>query len=321
MRFTFLGTSAGAPTLQRNVTGLALAFGEQRDWYLVDCGEATQHQLLRCRYSSSKLQAIFITHVHGDHSFGLPGLLASANMAGRTSPLTICAPEGIEEFVRAALQYTDVNELRYPLHFVRSDKPGFEFSDERLEVTSHALSHRVASFAYKFVERCVKPQLDRDKLTALNIPEGPLWGQLQHGASITLDDQSVVTPDQVHKKFHPRKVVVAGDNDKPELLDAALEDADLLIHEATFTEQILAKVGPQYQHSTAQQVAQCAQRSDLKNLVLTHFSARYQHSIEPLAAEAACCFDGNLFFARDFLCLELQRDKNLIELNEQHQPL
>ena len=266
------------PTRDRNVTALALAPEGLREWYLVDCGEGTQHQLLKTRYSAAKLRAIFITHIHGDHCYGLPGLLASAQMGGRREPLTICAPAGIAEYIEAVQRYTDVR-LSYPLNFVRSDIDGFQYRDEHFHVYSIALSHRVPSFAFQFIEQVHERTLDTEKLVALGIERGPLWGELQHGHSVQLADGRAVAPEQVcYPQREPRRVVVGGDNDKPELLIDALRNSDLLIHEATFTEDVLAKVGPQYQHSTPAQVALAAQQAQLKHLVLTHFSQRYRRS-------------------------------------------
>jgi ribonuclease Z len=320
MQFTFLGTSAGLPTRQRNVTGLALAIDQQREWYLIDCGEGTQHQLLRTRYSAAKLRAIFITHIHGDHCYGLPGLIASAQMGGRTQPLTICAPAGIEEFIEAVRRYTDLQRLTYPLHFVRSDTPEFHYDDGDMCVDSIALSHRVPSYAYRFAERVHERALDPERLAALQVPRGPAWGELQHGRAVVLEDGRHIDPQQVcQPPRRPRCVLVGGDNDRPELLDAALADCDVLIHEATFTEEVLARVGPQYQHSTPAQVAKTAQRAGLAHLVLTHFSQRYhrhnppgEHALEDLAVEARAWFSGNLVLAEDLASYELNRDRQLL---------
>lgn len=320
MRFTFLGTSAGLPTKERNVTALALAPEQQREWYLIDCGEGTQHRLLHTHYSAAKLRAIFITHIHGDHCYGLPGLIASAQMGGRKDPLTICAPAGIQEYIDAVRRYTDLTNLGYELHFVRSDEPNFYFDDGSVRVDSIALSHRVPSYAYRFVECVNERLLDPQKLAALDVPRGVLWRELQHGHSVQLEDGRHIAPEQVcHPPRAPRRIVVGGDNDKPELLIPALNDCDVLIHEATFTEDVLAKVGPRYQHSTPAQVAKAAQAVQLPHLLLTHFSQRYrrarvgnEHSIDDLFAEAKNYYSGNLLLASDLASYELTRDKQLL---------
>ncbi len=321
MIFTFLGTSAGMPTRERNVTALAIGIERERDWYLVDCGEATQHRLLQIRHGAATLRAIFITHVHGDHCFGLPGLIASANMSGRTAPLTICAPEGIEEFVRTAQRCTDMSSLNYPLQFVRSDLPDFCYCDEHVIVDNCELSHRVPSFAYRLTEIVRERHLDESLLEQYDVPRGPLWGALQRGEAVTTADGRTVAPQQVCKPQRtPRRVVVGGDNDRPELLEPLLRDCDLLIHEATFSEAVLAKVGPHYQHSTPQQVARSAERAGVPHLILTHFSQRYrrqprdgEQGIAELEAEARATYRGELFMAQDLAQFELARDHRLRE--------
>lgn len=317
MEFTFLGTSAGTPTRARNVTGLALRHGGPKHWYLIDCGEGTQHQLLRTRYSVMQLRAIFITHVHGDHSFGLPGLLASASMAGRTEPLPIIAPRPIRTFIETTLANTDSN-LSYELRFFDSEAKDFIWEDHAVRVTTAPLSHRVPCHAFVFTETNLERQLLTDKLRAAGIAAGPIWGQLQQGEDVQLEDGNMLySKDYVTVTRSPRRIVVAGDNDTPELLQDACKDAQVLVHEATYTQEVSDRVGPWPQHSSATQVARFAESVGLPNLVLTHFSSRYQfsHNTAPLIGEieeeAKAIYNGNLFLAQDFAEYRLNKDMSL----------
>ncbi|HAC28089.1 MAG TPA: ribonuclease Z [Marinobacter hydrocarbonoclasticus] len=317
MEFTFLGTSAGTPTRSRNVTGLALCLSGPKPWYLVDCGEGTQHQLMRTRYSVMQLRAIFITHIHGDHIFGLPGLLTSASMLGRTEPLDIIAPPQVRRFIDAVIENSD-SSLSYPLNFTNSEAPDFYWQDDHLGVTNVALSHRVPCRAYVFTERNLERQLQKEKLVADGIEPGPQWGDLQKGKDVLLDDGRLLrSDDYTHIPRTARKIIVGGDNDTPELLKNACQGTHVLIHEATYTQDVADRVGPWPQHSSAQQVARFAQATKLPNLVLTHFSSRYQSApggtphINQLAAEALQHYKGQLFLARDFDTYRLEKDFQL----------
>ncbi|MBY5963265.1 ribonuclease Z [Marinobacter nauticus] len=317
MEFTFLGTSAGTPTRSRNVTGLALCLSGPKPWYLVDCGEGTQHQLMRTRYSVMQLRAMFITHIHGDHIFGLPGLLTSASMLGRTEPLDIIAPPQVRRFIDAVIENSD-SSLSYPLNFINSEAPDFYWQDDHLGVTNVALSHRVPCRAYVFTERNLERQLQKEKLVADGIEPGPQWGDLQKGKDVLLDDGRLLrSDDYTHIPRTARKIIVGGDNDTPELLKDASQGTHVLIHEATYTQDVADRVGPWPQHSSAQQVARFAQATKLPNLVLTHFSSRYQSApggsphINQLAAEALQHYKGQLFLARDFDTYRLEKDFQL----------
>jgi ribonuclease Z len=317
MEFTFLGTSAGTPTRSRNVTGLALCLSGPKPWYLVDCGEGTQHQLMRTRYSVMQLRAMFITHIHGDHIFGLPGLLTSASMLGRTEPLDIIAPPQVRRFIDAVIENSD-SSLSYPLNFINSEAPDFYWQDGHLGVTNVALSHRVPCRAYVFTERNLERQLQKEKLVADGIEPGPQWGDLQKGKDVLLDDGRLLrSDDYTHIPRTARKIIVGGDNDTPELLKDACQGTHVLIHEATYTQDVADRVGPWPQHSSAQQVARFAQATKLPNLVLTHFSSRYQSApggtphINQLAAEALQHYTGHLFLARDFDTYRLEKDFQL----------
>ncbi len=314
MEFTFLGTSAGSPTRVRNVTGLALRHGGLRNWYLIDCGEGTQHQLLRTSCTLHRLRAIFITHVHGDHTYGLPGLLSTASMAGREEALSIIAPPGVRTFVETTLQATD-SKLKFPLHFFNSEEAGQVWADDAFAVSTVALSHRVPCRAFVFTEKNLPRALLTEKLQADGIAASAHWGELQRGRDVQLEDGRVLrSQDYVSITQTPRRVVVAGDNDDPPLLAEACRDAHLLIHEATYTQEVSDRVGPAPQHSSAAQVARFAESVGLPNLVLTHFSARYQfngrggHHIDEIAEEARQYYSGTLHLARDLDSYSLDRN-------------
>lgn len=302
IKLTFLGTSSGVPTLRRNVTALAVHVPKGRDWWLVDCGEATQHRLQRTPLSVHDMVGICITHVHGDHSYGLPGLLASASMTGRKRPLILIAPQAVKAWLDATLLHTELF-LTFPLIHVDVAPNQLVHQEPGLTIERHPLSHRSPSVAFRFDASKTRWHLDGALLKARGVPRGPLWGRLQAGEDVTLDDGSVLRADQVRSEHTERAVaVVGGDNDTPSLLHEACAGAQVLVHEATYTEAILQKVGPGPTHSSVQRVAQFAAQRGLPNLVLTHFSARYDNpeGMAELDDEARRYYSGNLFLASDF---------------------
>ncbi|MFK3740781.1 ribonuclease Z [Massilia sp. TN1-12] len=318
MEFQFLGTSSGTPSRARNVSGLALHSPASKGWVLVDCGEGTQHQILRTNLTLHGLQAVFITHMHGDHCYGLPGLLASAGMGNRTAPLTIVGPPPLWRFLQAVMETSEL-ALPFALDFIAiDDLPGHApFCD--FDVRATALSHRLPSWAYTFTERVLERRLDPDRLRAAAVPRGEAWGRLQRGEDVAMDDGRLVRSDDVvQTPRRPRTIVVGGDNDRPELLLEEARRADVLVHEATYTESVRLKVGPGPQHSSALMVGRMAQEAGVPHLVLTHFSPRYQERPAPgqagiadVEAEARAVYDGRLFLARDFDRYVLDKEHRL----------
>ena len=320
MNLLFLGTSSGVPTKSRNVTAIALKESMGSAWYLIDCGEGTQHQLLHTNLSMNTLRAIFITHVHGDHCYGLPGILASAGMSGRKEPVKIIAPEGIKHWLASTQMDTQLF-LPFELEFICSESlPLIEFRD--IEVTTTKLSHRVPSYAYGFVERAVEPGLNMQKLEQDGIPKGPLWGKIKKGIDIEYNGKLINSGQYLVDGHKPRKIVIAGDNDQPDLLLDACMDADVLVHEATYTKDVAAKVGPGVGHSYAELVAEFAHSVNLANLVLTHFSPRYQSdpevspSMTDIYTEAKRVYSGRLFMASDFARFKLDKSGDFSQLTE-----
>jgi len=318
MEIIFLGTSSGTPTKTRNVSAIAIRKYQAKQWSLVDCGEGTQHQILHTNLSLKNLDAIYITHIHGDHCYGLPGLLASATMAGRVEPLTLVAPHAVKLFLDTMQSYTELR-LSFDIDFIATEEHLDTIQRKDFNVQTIALSHRVPSWGYLFEEQKVEVKLDTDKLLADNIPKGALWGALQKEKEVMLEDGKIIQSKMYHlPQRKARRVVVSGDNDTPNIW-AKIKGIDLLIHEATYTEEIGKKVGKEVGHSTAKEVSIFAQNYGLKNLILTHFSPRYhddtskEGSIKEIEEEAKILYKGHLFLAHDFALYRLDKNTNYVE--------
>ncbi len=306
-RLTFLGTSSGVPTKNRNVTAVALETSLGRGWWLVDCGEATQHRLQYIPLTVHNMAGICITHVHGDHSYGLPGLLASASMTGRTRPLILIAPLAVKAWLDATMLHTELF-LPYPIVHIDVADTTLVHEAAGLRIERHHLSHRAASVGFRFAIESFKWRIDKDALLARGVAAGPAWGQILAGQDVQLADGSTLrAADFRIGKTERAAVVIGGDNDDPGLLSDACADAQLLVHEATYTEAMLQKVGPGPTHSSVQRVAQFAAARGVPNLILTHFSPRYdtREGMMELDAEARQHYAGTLFMARDFDTYEL----------------
>ncbi|CAG9297204.1 ribonuclease Z [Celerinatantimonas diazotrophica] len=315
MQLQFLGTSAGVPTRRRNVTALAVLCSQGKGWFLIDCGEGTQHQVLQTSLSLNQLQGICITHMHGDHCYGLPGLLSSAAMNGRKAPLTIIAPKGIQQWIEATALYSEFN-LGYELSFIEVNSQ-LHHRVGAVTIEAAKLSHRVPSHAYSFTEKTADFKLDVEKLIRDGVPRGPLWGQISKGISVAVNDRQISAQDYLIANHEAEKIVVGGDNDTPSLLGEICHGCQVLVHEATYTEDVALKVGSDVGHSYARLVAEFAQQAQIANLVLTHFSPRYQdhlkaaHCIDDIRHEAQQFYKGNLFLARDFATFDLDKQGQL----------
>ena len=223
-------------------------------------------------------------------------------MTGRKRPLIIIAPPAIRAWLDATLLHTELF-LTYPLTHIDVNSAQVVHQEAGLTITQHPLSHRAASVGFRFALETSKSKLDKAALLAQGVPSGPVWGQLQAGQDVLLDDgRQLRSSDFRLTKTDRAAIVVGGDNDTPALLQQACQGAQLLVHEATYTEAMLIKAGPGPTHSSVQRVAQFAASCGLPNLILTHFSARYHHhdGMAELAAEARLHYAGTLFLANDF---------------------
>lgn len=289
MRVVPLGTSSGKPTLKRNVSALAVT--REAEWLLFDCGEGTQTQIARAGLSPSRLSAIFITHLHGDHFNGLAGLLSTMGLDRRTRDLTLVGPPGMREYLDL-LEQLKVIFITYAVEIREiASPPGlitvYESSD--YVVSAGALDHRLFALGYRIDERPRSGRFDVVRARELGVPEGPEWGRLQSGEDVLLDDGSVVRPSDVLGPARAGKSVAYCLDTRPCATSAGLaQGVDLLIHEATYTEEFAAKAR-QYGHSTAAQAARTARNAGSRRLLITHFSTRFEDPA-PLLEEARAIF-------------------------------
>ncbi|MBR8836097.1 MAG: ribonuclease Z [Stigonema ocellatum SAG 48.90 = DSM 106950] len=317
MQITFLGTSSGVPTRSRNVSSIALRLPQRAEMWLLDCGEGTQHQILRSDLKISQLSRIFITHMHGDHIFGLMGLLASCGLAGNVERVDIYGPPGLNEYLQAASRYS-YTHFSYPVK-VHSISPGVIYEDDEFIVTCGLLHHRVTAFGYRVAEKDRSGRFDVEKAKVLQIPPGRIYGQLKRGETVTLPDGRVIHgADLCGPTEIGRKIAYCTDT---VYCDGAVElaqDADVLIHEATFAHQD-ADMAFQRLHSTTTMAAQTALVAGAHQLIMTHFSPRYAPGntleLKDLLQEARAIFP-NTDMAYDFMLWDVprRREKELTEV-------
>ncbi|RIV28791.1 ribonuclease Z [Alicyclobacillaceae bacterium I2511] len=313
MDLYFLGTSAGVPTKTRNVSALAFrVLTEQGNVWLFDCGEGTQQQILSAPIKLSKINKVFITHLHGDHLFGLPGLLSSRSLQGIRTPLTLFGPKGLQGYVDTCLATTGTH-LVYSLEIVElpvtspgdQTHPFLVWSDEQFQVEAARLEHRIPSFGYRVSERPTRGHLNTMRLSALGVLPGPSYGLLQRGERLTLPDGRQIDPEQFRDPPRPGRVItILGDTRPCSNTIELARNADLLIHEATFANEH-QQLALAYHHSTAAEAAKTAIAAGAQQLVLTHISSRYQGpDLEQLLADAQTIFS-NSHLAADGWSIEI----------------
>jgi ribonuclease Z len=292
----FLGTSASRPTVERNVSSLAIV--REGETLMFDCGEGTQRQMMRYGISFA-LCDIFFTHMHADHMLGLTGLLRTLALQGRTDPMNLYGPVGSEKLLRRAIT-------------LGSDKQHFEV--KVIELTPEAPLKRNgysvvpfpvehgdrSAIGYHLIEETRLGRFNPDKARELGIPEGPLWGKIHKGQPLDLPDGRRVDPSELVGPTRPgRRIVLTGDSRPAEGTIAAATGADVLIHEATFAEEEAPRA-LETGHSTAREAAEVAAKAGVKRLILTHVSARYSRDTSDLEREARAVFPATII-ARDGL--------------------
>lgn len=275
MELIFLGTSAGVPTRARNVTAMILHLQHptQPALWLFDCGEGTQHQLQKTAYHPGKLDRIFITHLHGDHIFGLPGLLCSRSMAGIAHPLTIYGPKGVREFVQTALRLSG-SWTDYPLT-IEEIGPGAVLDDGLRTVTAYALNHPLECLGYRIEEHDKPGALDAARLIADGVPPGPLFQRLKAGETVALEDGREIHGQAYLSPATPgKKLAIFGDTAPCPAAMLLAQGVDVMVHETTLEAEMEEKANSRG-HSSTRQAALLAREAGVGKLVMTHISSRY----------------------------------------------
>ena len=299
----FLGTGGSWPTVKRNVTSIAVKRGGEV--ILFDCGEGTQRQIQRSKLSYMQITKIFITHFHGDHFLGLPGLIQTMQLNDRNEPLFIYGPKGVKRIVETV---TSLGYFKpsYPVYAVELTD-GDTVRCEGYRVKTMRVDHTVPTFAYALEEDMRPGRFNKTRALELGVPEGPLFSRLQRGENITLNDGRVIEPCMVlGPPRRGRKIVFSGDTRPCQRLIKFAQHADLLIHDATFDSE-LEETANEYGHSTARQAAAVAEKAQVKQLVLVHISPRYLN-VSSLEKEAQEVFP-NTAVAHDFTELEIKLEK------------
>jgi len=295
----FLGTGGSIPTPKRGLS--AIAVRRKTELLLFDCGEGTQRQMIQAGVGFHRKAKVFVTHMHGDHVLGLPGLLQTMSLLGRTKKLEIFGPRGIKAFVEAISQTVRFS-LTFPVQ-VSEVEAGLVCEEKEYEVFAAQSDHIDNSLAYALIEKPRPGRFNIEKARKLGVPEGPLWSKLQGGSSVKLPSGKIVKPEMVLGHPRPgRKIVYSGDTGQSENLVKLAENADLLIHEATFDDELTERA-MEDGHSTPSMAAETAKKAAVKRLVLTHISARYKDA--GLLLEQARKAFVNTDVAEDFLRLEL----------------
>jgi len=299
----FLGTGGSWPSVKRNVTSVAVK--RAGEILLFDCGEGTQRQFQKSKLSYMQISKVFITHFHGDHFLGLPGLIQTMQLNDREIPLHIYGPKGLINLVKQLLSlgYFKPN-YRIISHEVKEGDV-LDFGEYLVHVIK--VKHGVPAIAYAIEENERPGKFDKPKALKLGIPEGPLFNKLQRGKTITLEDGRKITPGMVLGPARTgRKIVISGDTVPIEKMINFAKDADILIHEATF-DSSLENISSEYGHSTASQAAEIAKKANVDKLFLMHISPRYIDN--QILEDEACKIFKNTTVPKDFQEVEIKLKK------------
>ena len=296
IKLTFLGTSGVIPTAKRN--HIAIWMNYKNENILVDCGEGTQRQFRKAKINLGKITRLLISHWHGDHVLGLPGLIQSMSAAGFERTLDIYGPEGTKNFMKKMFE-AFIFDRKIDIEVIEVKKGKF-FENNEIVLEAEPLEHNIETLGYNIIERD-KRKINLKYTKKAGIPEGPLLGKLQDGKNVIWKGKKIDAGKATYI-IKGKKVTIISDTVPCKGADMLAKDSDLLICEATYSSSLESK-GEEHGHMTSKQAAELANRSNTKQLVLTHFSARYKSSHE-LEEDARNYFD-NVLCGKDFMKINI----------------
>jgi len=299
MKLVFLGTSAAQPTENRGLSCICLE--REGEIVMFDAGEAAQISYMKSGLGWNKKMKIFVTHLHGDHCVGILGLLQTMSMQKRTEALEIFGPSGIEEFIASNIRVLNFG-LSFPV-LINTVKEGKIFESKKYSIYASNASHSITAYSYRFEEKNKPGRFNIEKARELGIPKGEMWNRLQNGSEVTVNEK-VIRPDQVLGEARPgKKIGISGDTMPTKELEDFFNGCDYLVFDSTFLEEEKQKASDT-RHSTAGQAAALAKNANVKNLILTHFSARYRD--ESGHMQEASQMHDSVITAKDLLKIEIK---------------
>jgi len=299
MKLVFLGTSAAQPTPERGLTCICLE--KEGEILMFDAGEGAQISYLKSGLGWNKKMKIFVTHLHGDHCIGILGLLQTMTLQNRIEPMEIYGPDGIEEFIAANIKVLNFG-LSFPV-MITTVREGTIVNEKTYTINSCEADHSVTSYSYLFQEKDKPGRFFPDKAKELGVPEGELWHKLQTGQDIQVGDKIVKSYDVLGEKRPGKKIGISGDTRPTKKLEEFFKDCDYLSFDSTFSHELQDKALETH-HSTAKEAADLAKKANVSNLILTHFSARYND--ESVLLEEAKTIHSSVIAAKDLLEIEIK---------------
>ncbi|MGI0087024.1 MAG: ribonuclease Z [Nitrosotalea sp.] len=299
MKLVFLGTSAAQPTVERGMTCTCLVL--DKEILMFDAGEGSQIAFQKAKLGWNKKMKIFITHLHGDHCVGILGLLQTMSLQNRTESMDIFGPTGIEEFLATNLKILNFG-LTFPVRIIRI-KAGPVFDDPAYTIHVCEAEHSIPAYSYLFSEKDRPGKFYPEKAKQFGIPEGKLWRELQNGNEIKMADKTVKPSDVMGESRRGRKIGISGDTRPTKKLEEFFKGCDYVMFDSTYSDTLRDKAIENY-HSTAKEAAELAKKAGVANLILTHFSARYENTDE--LTEEAKAVHGSVIAAKDLLEINIK---------------